>query len=402
MQVNELGQVLEFDSKEQLPAVLGAAALLVMEQLGEVSDTQWTVESETNITRVLQAERPSGFAPRGFAPRFPPGFGRLPGFDQPEERIEQVPAVERTSWQAGQILNDKIAIRKTYELVASKKIGGQPWMVIRGSGDLVFDLTRCVPASLEYRAVIERNDEEGSLKVPVSVRYSLRNRDEVIRERQQAEAERAAREEQMRRESTIPDPMLIDEILQEIRKAEGAFGAYSHFDRLSTIAVAPEKRPDVLRAINNHLGNSNSTVRDSAVKALCHWATAAEIDQIKLVLEDKDKQFSDSDEYRLARVLLRFGSETDRIAVLDMLEKGYSMRSEGKGELIELGSPVENIVLQLIEKSTDASVRNEMLEVLKKIGTEKSIPLLEKLAVDDKFIYRYAAKEALDAIRARQ
>jgi hypothetical protein len=221
MQVNELGQVLEFDSKEQLPAVLGAASLLVMEQLGEVSDTRWTVESETNITRVLQAERPSGFAPRGFAPRFPPGFGRLPGFDQPEEKIEQVPAVERTSWQAGQILNDKIAIRKTYELVASKKIGGQPWMVIRGSGDLVFDLTRCVPASLEYRAVIERNDEDGSLKVPVSVRYSLRNRDEVIRERQQAEAERAAREEQMRRETTIPDPMLIDEILQEIRKAEG-------------------------------------------------------------------------------------------------------------------------------------------------------------------------------------
>lgn len=138
------------------------------------------------------------------------------------------------------------------------------------------------------------------------------------------------------------------------------------------------------------------------MKALCHWATAAEIDQIKLVLEDKDKQFSDSDEYRLARVLLRFGSETERIAVLDTLDEKYSIRSEVKVELIELGSTVENIVLQLIEKSTEASVRNDMLEVLKKVGTEKSIPLLEKLAVDDKFTYRYAAKEALDAIRARQ
>jgi S1-C subfamily serine protease len=397
VQVNDLGQVLEFNSQEQLPAVLGAAALLVIEQLGEVSDIQWTAEAKTNITRVLRSERPFGFAPR-----FPPGFGRRPGFEQPEERIEQVPAVERTSWQAGQLLNDKIAIRKTYELVASKKIGGQPWMVIRGSGNLVFDLTRCVPASLEYQAVIERNDEDGSLKLPVTVRYSLRDRDEVLRERQQAAAERAAREEQMQRESTIPDPMLIDQILQEIRKAEGAFGAYTRFDRLSSIAIVPEKRADVLRAITNHLGNSNSTVRDYAVNALCHWATAAEIDQIKLVLENKDKQFSDSSKSTLACVLLRLGSETDRVAVLDMLDETYSIRREVKFALIELGPAVETIVLQLVEKSNDDSVRDDMLEVLQKIGTAKSIPLLEKLAADNKFIYAFAAKEALDAIRARQ
>ncbi|MFM7039540.1 MAG: trypsin-like peptidase domain-containing protein [Planctomycetaceae bacterium] len=401
LQVNDLGQVLEFDTKEQLPAVLGAAALLVMEQLGEISDTQWNVESSTTISRVLRSERPFGFVPR-FRPGFgrPPGFGRLPGFEQPEETIEQVPAVERTSWQTGQMLNDRIAISKTYELVTAKKIGGQPWMVIRGTGNLVFDLTRCVPAGLEYQAVIERNDEDGSLKLPVTLRYTLRDRDEVLRERQQAAAERAAREEQMQRDATIPDPMLIDQIIQEIRMAEGDFKAYAHFERLSRIALVPEKRADVLRAITNHLGNSNSTVKDYAVKALCHWATAAEINQVRLVLENKDKQFSDSSKPILARTLLRFGSETDRMAVLDML-MDYSVRREVNAELIELGPAVETLVLQLVEKSTDNSIRSDMIEVLQKIGTEKSIPLLEKLAADDKFIYDYAAKQALDAIRSR-
>jgi hypothetical protein len=50
---------------------------------------------------------------------------------------------------------------------------------------------------------------------------------------------------------------------------------------------------------------------------------------------------------------------------------------------------------------TDASARNDLLEVLKKVGTEKSVDFLEKLATSNDFSVKNNAQQALDAIRAR-
>jgi hypothetical protein len=50
---------------------------------------------------------------------------------------------------------------------------------------------------------------------------------------------------------------------------------------------------------------------------------------------------------------------------------------------------------------TDASARNDLLEVLKKVGTEKCVDFLEKLATSNDFSVKNNAQQALDAVRAR-
>lgn len=411
LQVNDRGGVVEFSGKEQLPAVLGPAALLALEPLGDVPLNQWTVENQTSITRVERQERAFGFGPRfrpgmgigGFPGRFggPPGrFGGLPGFEEPEQVIEEIPAVERSTYRTGQVLNNQIALQKTYELVAAKP-GSQPYMVIRGTGNVVFDLARGVPASLDYSATIERSDESGKAKFPVTVQYNLRNREEVLRERQQAAAETKARQEKEQHEATVPDPLVVDRILADIRKAEGGFDACSHLEYLAKIAIVPEKRPDVLRVIGNHISNSDSSVRNGAAKALCHWATATEINQLKTILSDTQNKYHSFNKPQVARVVVRLGTDADRTEVFGMLQD-YSIRREVLAEVIEIGSSLEPAVLKLVENVTDDILRRELIEVLQKLGTPKSIPLLEQLAAGDNPLCKSSAQRALDAIRARQ
>jgi hypothetical protein len=411
LQVNDRGEVVQFSGKEQLPAVLGPAAILALEPLGDVPLNQWTVENQTSITRVERQERAFGFGPRfrpgmgigGFPGRFggPPGrFGGLPGFEEPEQVIEEIPAVERSTYRTGQMLNNQIALQKTYELVAAKP-GSQPYMVIRGTGNLVFDLARGVPASLDYSATIERSDEDGKAKFPVTLQYNLRNPEEVQREREQAAAEFKARQEKEQREATVPDPMAVDRILADIRKAEGGFDAYSHLEALAKIAIVPEKRADVLRVIGNHISNGDSSVRNGAAKALCHWATAAEINQLKAIFSDTQNKYHSFNKPQIARVIVRLGTDADRAEVFSLLQD-YSLRSEVLAEIVRIGSSLEPDVLKLVENVKDDSLRRDLIEVLQKIGTTQSIPTLEQLAAGKNILCKSYAQRALDAIRARQ
>jgi HEAT repeat protein len=70
-----------------------------------------------------------------------------------------------------------------------------------------------------------------------------------------------------------------------------------------------------------------------------------------------------------------------------------------KNALISVGPAIEDPILKHIESVTDIFARNELIEVLKKVGTNKSIETLEKLAKEGHA--RHNATQALDAIRAR-
>ncbi len=400
--VNALGEVLEFQGTEQLPAVLGPVGVFFLEPLDAYSESQWVVEKESTLQRIKRDDGPFGRMP-GFGGRMrgfgPPGFGP-PGFGgrNQDEVVEEIPAVERVSYAVGQALNNKISITKSYEYTATRS-NNQPYIVIRGTGTITFDTVQGMPSALEYLGTVEQTDDDGVAKIPVKVTYTLRNPDDVKREREQFAKQAEDSRKKAEDEKTVANPKLVEDLIAEIRKAEGGIQASQPLSKLGTIAIVEEKRDDVIKVAKNHMKNSNGFVKKSATEAFCHWATAMNIKELKDVLSDSDGLMHDA-KRRAIRTLARVGSKDDYPTII-MSITDFAVRTDVKESLISIGAPVEPAVLESIEKIGDSSARNELFEVLKKIGTEKSVSLLEKLASSNDFSVKSSAQQALDAIRSR-
>lgn len=394
--VNALGEVLEFQGEEQLPAVLGPVGVFFMEQLDAYSESQWHVETESTLQRIKRDDSPFG------GPRF---GGRMRGFGPPgmfggqqDQVVEEIPAIERVSYQVGQTLNNKISITKSYEYTATRS-NSQLYMNIRGTGTLVFDTVQGMPFSLEYNSTVEQNNEDGNIKVPVRVSYTLRDQAEVQREIEQAQQKMAADKKQREDEQTNPNPKLVDDLIAEIRKAEGGNGASQPLSRLSQLAIVEDKRDEVLKIARNHMKNSNGFVKKGATEAFCRWATEEHTDELKKVLADSDGLMHDAK--KVAVKTLAKNAKPEDYPTLIMSMTDHVVRGDLKEALITVGAPIEEPIIKTFPQITDDSARNDLLEVLKKVGTEKSVDFLEKLATSNDFSVKNNAQQALDAIRAR-
>lgn len=394
--VNALGEVLEFQGEEQLPAVLGPVGVFFMEKLDAYSESQWLVETESTLQRIKRDDSPFG------GPRF---GGRMRGFGPPgmfggreDEVVEEIPAIERVSYQVGQTLNNKISITKSYEYTATRS-NNQPYMNIRGTGTLVFDTVQGMPFSLEYNSTVEQTNEEGTIKVPVRVSYTLRDPAEVQREIQQAQQKAEADKKQREEEQSVPNPKLVDDLIAEVRKAEGGNGASQPLSKLGQLAIVEVKRDEVLKIARNHMKNSNGFVKKGATEAFCHWATAEHAEDLKKVLADSDGLMHDAKRVAV-KTLARIAKPED-YPTLIMSMTDHTVRTQLKDALIEVGPSIEDPILKTFSQISDASAKNDLLEILKKVGTEKSVDFLEKLATSNDFSVKSNAQQALDAIRAR-
>ena len=238
--VNALGEVLEFQGEEQLPAVLGPVGVFFMEQLDAYSESQWHVETESTLQRIKRDDSPFG------GPRF---GGRMRGFGPPgmfggqqDQVVEEIPAIERVSYQVGQTLNNKISITKSYEYTATRS-NSQLYMNIRGTGTLVFDTVQGMPFSLEYNSTVEQNNEEGNIKVPVRVSYTLRDQAEVQREIEQGQQKAAADKKQREEEMKAVQQEIEERALREVGGRGQKQGVSSEvleaqLERIETFVVA--------------------------------------------------------------------------------------------------------------------------------------------------------------------
>lgn len=371
--------------------------IFFLEPLDAHSESQWQTQSETNLQRIKRDD--SGPFGRGGPFEGRRGFGGPPGFpdpfgrDQEDEVVETIPATETTSYRVENSLNHKISIAKSYEFTATRS-NGQPYMNIRGTGTVVFDTARGMPSSLEFNSRIQQQDEGQTIDIPVKITYALRSVEEIQQEKDLAETNRKKQEE----EKTTPNPALVDEVLAQLKAQEGGAGASQPLMRLAQIAVVDSKRDEVLRVMKNHMTNSNGFVRKSATEVFCSWATAEHLPELHKVLEDPDGLMFDARK-RAFQTVAKVGTAADYPALIGLVTDGF-LRNDVKTFLIGIGPAIEDPILKKIDSIDDVGARNELIEVLKKVGTKKSIDKLEEFAKSGSS--QYNATQALDAIRARQ
>ena len=79
-----------------------------------------------------------------------------------------------------------------------------------------------------------------------------------------------------------------------------------------------------------------------------------------------------------------------------------SLRYDIKKTLIAEGESVEEHILAAFDELTDRQVRRDLIEILQKVGTQKSIPMLNDLADGADFSLQSSAERAIDAINSRK
>lgn len=405
MRVTEFGDVVEFDGEGSLPFVLGPIGQFFLQPLDPDGDASWFEESTTSLHLVkktaqdpISRMRSRMGGPGRFGPRGP--FGPFGGQEEKDETLRVIPAVERSSYELGPKLNDRITIVRHYEFTTTDD-ENKPFLSVKGNGDVVFDLKQGLPITMHYEATLVQNSEDGDVKrIPLTVSYTLRDPEDIKREREEALKRHEERKQRQQEERTVPNPELVQQVLQDIRAAEGRLQAMNPLKRLAEIAVVEELREEVLQVIQNHRDNSVSSVQAAAAEAFCQWCTAEQIDELWNIVAEGNSAFFNARRAALARLIEVGGSDNYARAIQQM--SNLSLRNEIKKRLVARGSDVEDAVLDAAATAEDQAVRRDLIDVLRQVGTKKSVPLLESLVASGNGLLKYAAQRALDAVKGRQ
>jgi len=161
-------------------------------------------------------------------------------------------------------------------------------------------------------------------------------------------------------------------------------------------AKPTEPRNEVVEALIPALGDASWAVRQNATQALGVWGTTNAYQPLVKALDDP--QFA----VRWAAIsALSQWKDTNTAAVLAAhMTDGTSVLQTGQA-LRAIGAPAEDAVDGLLN-AKDPQVRYEACRILKDIGTKKSVPALTAVAEGNDGIAAMLAKDALDAIGARQ
>jgi hypothetical protein len=168
-------------------------------------------------------------------------------------------------------------------------------------------------------------------------------------------------------------------------------------DRLKLLAATGPAQPsrEVAKALESLLTtNTNSFNRVDAAKALANWSTEENIPvMVRIIKADKSIWVLQP----LIEAITKYKSDTAIEAIAQQLSNVF-IRSEASQALKAYGPIAEDAVIAQLQTG-DHFTRIEACEVLRMIGTRKSIPPLELAARDPDVFVKGAAKAALQTIR---
>jgi len=409
LRATDFGEISDYEGDKQFPFALGPVGTLAIEDIHRRGRRAWGSESQTEL-RVIERSNDGDFP---FGPRFGPmgpRFGPY-GRDEPDEKVKaSYPAVERVRYEIEHEDADEAVIKKKYEF-RTLESSDDPYLSIQGSGTLTFDKRLGMPRRLEFRSTYVRNSENVSLRIPMNLAYELRDPAEVAEERrvaaerlakarEEAEArakERAAAETVAR---TTPNPDKVDELVNKVKSSPVPL-VFQHLDALAKLAVVEDRRDDVVELAAGFLDADHDWARSSALKVIIQWAPEERrVSLLNDFLRDPER-----DVPILARQLVfeTLGESTnaDVPQVLAIRLKVQADRRDAAKALVASGPAAEDAVLVLLATAPD--VRREVADILKEIGTAKSLPALENAARDESSAsIKRPLQAALEAIRKRQ
>jgi HEAT repeat protein len=224
-------------------------------------------------------------------------------------------------------------------------------------------------------------------EIPLQITCRLLTEEELAKA---AKAEEDARKE---KERPLTEKEVAD-ALADLQSKEAS--RVSRAAKLLAQKGPSQPNPAVAKALEQVLLAEDKGACGDAAKALKTWSVAESVPSLLRAL---------SVEWEPARAdvieaMIKYKPEAAIGPVAQLLPGPFTRDAAGKF-LKAMGPAAEDAVLANAENNDDW-VRAKVCEVLKVIGTGKSIPVLEKLASDKSHMVDDQAREALDAIKLRQ
>lgn len=159
-------------------------------------------------------------------------------------------------------------------------------------------------------------------------------------------------------------------------------------------ALPDERRAEVCKALEPLINDPDLFTHQWAVEALGVWGTKETVPVLIKAMNDKDNRAA------AMKALARLKDERAVEPIASRLEESFD-RMAATEALKNFGPAAEDAVLKRLNHH-EVLVSWAVCDILKAIGTKKSLPALEKIVAGGDLARRHKAKEAMQAITARQ
>jgi HEAT repeat protein len=308
-------------------------------------------------------------------------------------------------------------IRKRYEFKTLQKPGTPPLAQVTGEGTLTFDQKLGVPVKMEYKATVVRSANNVSLTIPVSLTWNRVDQKTLDEAKAKALAAKAAAPPSTSAPASGTKPAAgaaatkpvaaapagkpptiqdVDQQLEQLKRATNFSQKYIVVSALSRMEAIDERRANVTKAVEPLMRDSNSGLRDAAIRTMGVWGTKENVPALLEMLDQLDNGIRRATMEALARIPDERSAKALAKLVID-----ESSRNNAAAALKKMGPVAEAAVITLLA-SDDHQVRYQACHILAEIGGKKSIAAISKRLKTDKHNWsRTAAEIALRKLNGK-
>ncbi len=386
--MDERGEVIRQAGDMALPIPLGQLMTSLVQPLPAEATTGWETEKDVAVL-----DDPLVQGPATAFLGSPGGFG-YPGYFPGRMPQGVLAARQKTTIKVKEITPAAVTLQKTLSLDSRMLTGLEPRISAAGEGQIVLDRAGGLPKSVELECKTVVATENVTRRSVVTLRWQLlagAERDKAI-----------APPPSMGPETKLKPDELAK--LQEQLRSDDQFKRQSAARELSGSRLGTPT-PELLSLMVSLANDQDDTVRRAALTVV---ANHGEQEQVPLLI----KGLNESDAAVRTTVAKGLGRIKDPRAIqplVSLLATGQTdepfyrpnRESAAADALVRIGPTAEPAVLTLL-KEKNLETRRQACNILKQIGTKKSLSALKDLTLNPSKELSEAAAEACRSIQARE
>ena len=386
IQFDDRGRVLRAAGDYPLPIPLGTLAQLFVEPLSAKAEARWEITEELAVLDEPLALGPAVL----FLPAQPYGMPYYSGpYNPSRNAIAGVAVTRKLRYESKSTASDTVTLAKRLSLDSGLLVGAEPRISASGEGEVVLDRESGLLRRAELSCKAVSNTETVTRRTTTTLRVKLLEG-----------AEREAAWHPPPQTATRPMQAKLNgaeiQKLMEDLKCTDAGARLTAASKLQTSELL-EAPPALLELMVGFLTDEDASLRAAAVKILADYGTAEHVPALLKLLKDGDS----SSRYAAIRGLGRLKDKRAAEPLAALLASGGSDAHQAVEALTKIGPDVEDAVLPLL-KERHNDTKRQACNVLKAIGTKKSLALLRDLMLNTDRMLSEAAAEAVRAILTRE
>jgi hypothetical protein len=383
LQMDNRGRVLRLSGDYPLPIPLGTLAQAFVEPLPETGESRWETTDELAVM-----DDPQGSGP---ASAFYNSTGSI-YYPTPGGRNAQavVPVTRKQKYDTKAISEISSGIRLIFQKKSTLEslwhVGNEPRFNATGEGELEFDLAAGLlrRVAMEYKTVSTTEAVTKRATVVLSLKLLTgKERDDAV----QTITPRVATLRKLSADE-------VEKIIADLKSSDAtARSTAASKLQSSELTAAP---PALMEIAVENIAATDSLLKIAAVKIIGDHGTAEHVPILLRILKEDDY----SGRYAALRGLGRLKDKRAIEPLVSILAGGGSDSYQITEILGKIGPDAEDAVLGLF-KERHTETQRTACNILKVIGTQKSLPTLQTAMMALNQSLSQAASEALRAIKAR-